>query len=65
MVYDNGQRDVPIEATVSFWVIPWRLVGGLLIVSIFALIGLIASFKRTSRFTERLRKRRPKIEKTS
>jgi hypothetical protein len=27
MVYDNGQRDVPIEATVSFWVIPWRVVG--------------------------------------
>lgn len=65
MIYDNGQRDVPVEATVSFWVIPWRLVGAFLIVSIFVLIGLIASFKRTSRFTKRLRKRRPKIEKTN
>jgi len=26
MVYDDGQRDVPLEATVSFWVIPWRLI---------------------------------------
>jgi hypothetical protein len=37
MVYDNGQRDVPMEATVSFWVIPWRLIGGLI-----ALIALLA-----------------------
>jgi hypothetical protein len=27
MVYDDGQRDVPLEASVSFWVIPWRLIG--------------------------------------
>ena len=25
LVYDNGERDVPIESFVSFWVIPWRL----------------------------------------
>lgn len=25
MVYDNGERDVPIESQVSFWVIPWKL----------------------------------------
>jgi hypothetical protein len=25
MVYDDGQRDVPIEGEVSFWVVPWRL----------------------------------------
>jgi len=31
MVYDNGQRDVPIEATVSFWVVPWRMIGLILI----------------------------------
>ncbi|MBX4197687.1 hypothetical protein KW801_04025, partial [Candidatus Saccharibacteria bacterium] len=24
--YDNGQRDVPLEASVSFWVVPWRLI---------------------------------------
>jgi len=40
LVYDNGQRDVPIEAEVSFWVIPWRLIGGLLVILIFMFIGL-------------------------
>ncbi len=26
MVYDNGERDVPIESFVSFWIVPWRLI---------------------------------------
>jgi hypothetical protein len=36
LVYDDGTRDIPIEGTVSFWVIPWRLVA--LAVLNFALI---------------------------
>jgi hypothetical protein len=24
--YDNGKQDVPLEASVSFWVVPWRLI---------------------------------------
>ncbi len=40
VVYDDGKRDVPIEAEVSFWVIPWRLLGGSLVVLIFVLVGL-------------------------
>jgi hypothetical protein len=35
-VYDNGSRDVPLEASVSFWVVPWRLLA-----IIFAFLGLI------------------------
>lgn len=26
LAYDNGERDVPLESTVEFWVIPWRLI---------------------------------------
>ena len=26
MIYDNGERDVPLEGTLSFWVIPIRLI---------------------------------------
>ena len=40
LVYDDGQRDVPIEGEVSFWVVPWRLLGGALLIVIFVLIGL-------------------------
>ena len=37
VVYDNGKEDVPLEATLNFWVLPWKLMlVGLLIL---ALIG--------------------------
>jgi hypothetical protein len=42
MVYDNGQRDVPMEATVSFWVIPWRLIGGL--AALLALLAVLITY---------------------
>lgn len=58
-VYDDGTRDVPVEATVSFWVIPWKLI--LLAVLILLIVGLgvfvfIRSFFRKTR--EGLGKRR-------
>jgi hypothetical protein len=40
LVYDNGERDVPLEASVSFWVIPWKIIGISLIVAVFVLIGV-------------------------
>lgn len=40
LVYDNGERDVPIQATVSFWVIPWKIIGGGLIILVLILLGL-------------------------
>ena len=52
LVYDDGQRDIPIEGTVSFWVVPWRVFGGVLIVVLLALFGLwgiVKSFMRRFR----------------
>lgn len=40
LVYDNGERDVPIQATVSFWIIPWKLIGLGLVVLVLILLGL-------------------------
>lgn len=31
-VYDDGERDIPTESSVSFWVIPWRLIGIILLI---------------------------------
>ena len=52
-VYDDGQRDVPVEATVSFWVIPWRILGvalaTLLLIGLglwFSLRGLWSNIRR-------------------
>lgn len=41
-VYDDGQRDVPVEAVVSFWVIPWRILGIILLLTIFIGGGFLA-----------------------
>ena len=32
LVYDDGNRDIPVEAQLSFWVIPWRLIIGIVII---------------------------------
>jgi hypothetical protein len=50
LVYNDGQRDIPITGTLSFWVIPWRLIGGLIIVVVFMTIGFWSTFRRAGRF---------------
>jgi hypothetical protein len=39
-VYNDGGHDVPIEGEVSFWVIPWKLILGALVVAILVIYGL-------------------------
>lgn len=58
LVYDNGERDVPIEAETSFWVIPWRIIAALVLVGGLLLIGLYVILRGMYRRIARLRKRR-------
>lgn len=39
-VYNDGQRDVPLESEVSFWVIPWKIIGAALIILLFVGVGV-------------------------
>ena len=41
LVYDNGERDIPIEATTSFWVLPWRILTVLAVILLIILIGIM------------------------
>lgn len=34
LVYDNGERDVPIEAFVDFWVVPFRIIAVLILIPV-------------------------------
>jgi hypothetical protein len=61
MVYNDGQGDVSVEAKLSFWVIPWRIIGVLLVVFILLAAGLWALIGRPLR--KRLRKRSVETEK--
>jgi hypothetical protein len=40
MVYDNGQRDVTLEGTTSFWVLPYKAVIGLVVVAVALFLGV-------------------------
>jgi hypothetical protein len=40
LVYNDGGRDIPINGEVSFWVVPWLLLVGLLVFLGLVLVGL-------------------------
>jgi len=40
LVYDDGTKDVPIEAKLDFWIIPWRLMAVGLVIVILVLTGI-------------------------
>lgn len=45
LAYDDGQRDIPLQAYVDFWVIPWRiLIGGGVIIILIG-FGLYSIFR--------------------
>jgi hypothetical protein len=64
VVYDDGQKDVPLESVLTFWVIPWKLLVVFLLV--LGLIGfgvftlLRSSFRRAKQGTGKLRRARRK-----
>jgi hypothetical protein len=45
LVYDDGTHDVPIEGKLTFWVIPWRLLGAGVVVVGLMLLGLYSIVK--------------------
>jgi hypothetical protein len=56
-VYNNGQRDVPISAVVSFWVIPWKIISVIAAVIILSTVGLYVSGHKLANRTLRLSKK--------
>lgn len=58
LVYNDGQRDVPITGTVGFWVIPWRLIIFILLIILGPAVGIYLYMRW--RFKKRLEKERSK-----
>jgi hypothetical protein len=59
LVYNNGQRDIPIYATVSFWVIPWKLLSIVLIILLLPIILIVIAFRYRRMYKK---SRKPKHE---
>jgi hypothetical protein len=59
LVYNDGQRDIPITGSLSFWVVPWRLI--FFIVFIIAAPAVLVYVITRRRFNKRLEKERRKL----
>jgi hypothetical protein len=57
-VYDDGTRDVPLEATVSFWVIPWRFLLVVLLIIILVGAGVYAATRGAVRGVRTIARRK-------
>lgn len=59
MVYNDGNRDVPVEAYLSFWIMPWRIliIGFLILLLVLAGLYAVAFRPLWKRFKQ---KRQPK-----
>ncbi len=53
VIYNDGVRDIPVEATVGFWVIPWRLLGVFLVVLLLVIIGVATLVRKTARMASK------------
>jgi hypothetical protein len=51
LTYNDGQRDIPLQASVSFWVVPWGLI--LLIIAIPAVPSLLVFLLMRWRYNRR------------
>jgi hypothetical protein len=59
LIYNDGTRDVPITGSLSFWVVPWRVIAFTIFVIVGPAILVYLIMKR--RFNKRLETERKKI----
>lgn len=56
LVYNNGNQDIPIDSVVSFWVIPWKLLGVALLIVLLILLGIFAAGRAIYKAVRRIKK---------
>ncbi len=47
LIYDDGERDVPIESTVTFWVLPWKIIIGFVLLLVILGVGIFTVFRKS------------------
>lgn len=63
-VYDDGQKDVPLEAVLTFWVIPWRIIFVLVLMLALLVAGLYLILKNVFKWGKKSKKPVAKEEKS-
>lgn len=49
VVYNDGTRDIPIETTVGFWVIPWKMLLVLFVIVAVLIVGVVTLVRKLLR----------------
>lgn len=55
-IYNDGQRDVPIMTEVTFWVIPWKILLGVLVVLLLIGFGIWSMVSKAIRLGRRMKR---------
>ena len=63
-VYNDGNRDVPIDAEVTFWVIPFRIIFVIALIVLIIVIGFVSIIRKSTKLITRGANRRAKSNKT-
>lgn len=61
-IYNDGQRDVPVRAEISFWVFPWKLLLAGLVILALIITGAVVIVRRFIKVGRRVHKARHHIE---
>ena len=56
LVYNDGQRDVPVVASYTFWVMPWKLLCGVVLLGVLVTTGLVAWGRLLIKGTKKVKK---------
>jgi hypothetical protein len=64
-VYNQAGHDVPIEGTVTFWVIPWKILLALLVIILLLLFSMFMIVRAIVKFVRRKVKKQPKAPSQS
>lgn len=46
-VYSDGKRDVPVEASLTFWILPWKLIAIVVIILLLVIVGILTLMRST------------------
>ncbi len=57
-IYNDGHRDIPLEGTVSFWVIPWKILLIALAILLVIGAGVWSIVSRFIKLTKRVKRRK-------
>lgn len=64
-IYDDGQRDVPVTTEITFWVIPWKIIGISSLILLLILVGAFTLLRRSTNVLKPLKKRHKAKDETS